>query len=492
MDWVFAGGTGPGTTGPPAKTGALANRSPVDATVQLIADHLRRHATDPARAELAARLGAEAVRQNAGGPGTGWATLDWSGAYATLTVRHITEAVQLPTAPLAPEGVWAPDEYIDELRRLFQKARAVALALPASRSSELEVVLPPVSLTGDITPANFLGHVASTLVCQVEAGASMIESAAAAGTGAAKAALASYVRGHNGEVPTSPREVAEAFAEFVNASGADFFVSEADDRRAVLVNRVCPFGSGVEGQHSLCRVTTGLLGSLAARAAGNAGVSLSEAIAAGDPRCNAVVDFTATGSRWSQRYSWPQPPRLAPAMSTRGFRMTLSLQLPRDKLSVGVLRHLVSDVLREVGVLDEDRSDVELAVTEAAANVIEHSGAGDAYEVTVTIGPSLAELRVVDVGRGFDHILLSETVAGPDDERGRGLALMNALVDQVRFVSAPERGTVVHLIKRLGFDDLSPARRLMLASLASEQAADGTVQSKEGAAAKVRPSDRRK
>ncbi len=38
-------------------------------------------------------------------------------------------------------------------------------------------------------------------------------------------------------------------------------------------------------------------------------------------------------------------------------------------------------------------------------------------------------------------------------------------VDQVRFESQPEHGTVVHLVKNLRFDDTLPIRRLMLEAL---------------------------
>jgi serine/threonine-protein kinase RsbW len=146
----------------------------------------------------------------------------------------------------------------------------------------------------------------------------------------------------------------------------------------------------------------------------------------------------------------------------------MSFQLPRDRLSVGLTRHLVRRFLAEVGVVEEDQGDVELAVSEAATNVVQHSDAEDVYEVTVTIGPTLAELRVVDLGKGFDHSDLSAT-SSVDDERGRGITLMNALVDKVRFISAPEQGTVVHLVKRLRFDDTNPSRRLMLEAHPEEQ-----------------------
>lgn len=143
-----------------------------------------------------------------------------------------------------------------------------------------------------------------------------------------------------------------------------------------------------------------------------------------------------------------------------GFRINLTLQLPRDRASIPVVRHLTNNALAEVGVRDSIRSDVELAVTEACANVLDHAGSGDAYDVIVSVADDTCEMRVVDVGRGFDYDSLVGREASIDDENGRGIALMRALMDTVLFTSEPESGTVVHLVKGLDFDDSSPALQL--------------------------------
>jgi serine/threonine-protein kinase RsbW len=150
-----------------------------------------------------------------------------------------------------------------------------------------------------------------------------------------------------------------------------------------------------------------------------------------------------------------------------GYGVTLAVCLPRDALSVPVIRRLVRHALDEVGVLERISDDIAVALTEACANVLDHSGPGDAYEVAVTIGPEQCELRVVDVGRGFDHATVSATKDNGDQfsERGRGLGLMHALVDHIELVSEPEAGTLVHLVKQLAFDDDAPARRLLFQAL---------------------------
>lgn len=144
----------------------------------------------------------------------------------------------------------------------------------------------------------------------------------------------------------------------------------------------------------------------------------------------------------------------------RRWRINLSLQLPRDRASIPVVRHLVRNALVEVGVRDVIRQDLELAVTEACANVLDHADSGDAYDVILSLSGSTCEIRVVDVGRGFDYERLAGRQTSFDAETGRGIALMQELMDTVLFSSEPERGTVVHLVKGLDFDDSSLALQL--------------------------------
>jgi serine/threonine-protein kinase RsbW len=155
-----------------------------------------------------------------------------------------------------------------------------------------------------------------------------------------------------------------------------------------------------------------------------------------------------------------------------GYGVMLAVRLPRDELSVPVIRRLVGDALKHIGVLDSIRADIELALTEACTNVLDHSGPGDAYDVTVTIGPGRCELRIIDIGHGFDHATVARSHDSDLDvtaEQGRGLGLMHALVDQIELISEPETGTLVRLVKQLAFDEETAARRLLFRALHPEQ-----------------------
>ena len=142
------------------------------------------------------------------------------------------------------------------------------------------------------------------------------------------------------------------------------------------------------------------------------------------------------------------------------MKISLMLCLPRDSSTLPVVRHIAAFALQELGVDDEAIEDVALALTEAAANVVKHSGAGDEYAVHLDLEDHLCEIRVVDTGHGFDSTSL-KAMAGPADEQGRGMALMAALVDSVSFESRPEAGTIVHLVKDLTLRPDGPLDRLV-------------------------------
>jgi serine/threonine-protein kinase RsbW len=70
-------------------------------------------------------------------------------------------------------------------------------------------------------------------------------------------------------------------------------------------------------------------------------------------------------------------------------------------------------------------------------------------------------IRIIDTGHGFDGESLGRTASDLSAERGRGIELMRALVDRVKFESKHEAGTVVHLEKELSFVGGSPVARLV-------------------------------
>ncbi|HET6963786.1 MAG TPA: ATP-binding protein [Acidimicrobiales bacterium] len=432
-----------------------------------IVAHLARHAIEPAVVELTRPEVHKALDATQGQPV--WVTLDWSRRHCILRIRPVPGG-DLVGEPLGPGATLAHEE----ASRLATSARDRTPAGPdpapeavhelaVARAPEADIDVPPAP--PDALPADDPALLVGLIGGGIDSGSSLDKAAARAGV-----TLAGLVAGHGDEEGAHAGRGTEAAARrFIEAEerlGADFEMVESEAGRAVIRNRRCPFGPATSP--SLCRFTSALAGGLAARDAGRSDVTLLESLASGDRECRLVIDTRERLDRTvSHRYTWPPSDegrsddgdRPEPV---RRFQVTLSLQLPRDRLSVPITRHLIRAAMDEVGVVSDDADAVDLAVTEACANVIDHSGPGDAYDVAVSISPSACHIRVVDVGRGFDHEALHfSPMAAHDAEHGRGVALMHALVDQVRFESEPERGTVVHLVKRLTFEETAAAHRLM-------------------------------
>ena len=142
------------------------------------------------------------------------------------------------------------------------------------------------------------------------------------------------------------------------------------------------------------------------------------------------------------------------------MEIKLALALPRDELSVPVVRRVLQSCMGALGVVPEVIEDIELALTEACTNVLDHSEDGDEYEVSAGIDGEFCVIEVIDRGGGFDGSSLGLDHAEATAEDGRGIQLMRALVDTVRFDNRPSVGTVVHLEKRLGWTPDSAAKRL--------------------------------
>ena len=66
----------------------------------------------------------------------------------------------------------------------------------------------------------------------------------------------------------------------------------------------------------------------------------------------------------------------------------------------------------ELGVEADCVSDIEIALTEACTNVLDHVGADDEYDVTLQVRDDLCVIEVIDTGHGFDA-----AIAGPPRRR---------------------------------------------------------------------------
>jgi PAS domain S-box-containing protein len=122
-------------------------------------------------------------------------------------------------------------------------------------------------------------------------------------------------------------------------------------------------------------------------------------------------------------------------------RDRLEVSLPAEAESLVTLRRRLGRFLHGAGAGSDEAFEITLTISEAAGNAIEHAyGPGDAVftvEASVADGEVVASVR--DTGSWRDQ---------RGHERGRGLKIMEGLMDDVE-VSPSPAGTVVTLRRRL-------------------------------------------
>lgn len=131
------------------------------------------------------------------------------------------------------------------------------------------------------------------------------------------------------------------------------------------------------------------------------------------------------------------------------MQMGLTVLLPVDADSVPFIRGLCRQALEHLRIDRDVIDEVTLALNEACANVVQHAGPHDDYEVRVDIDDDRCRIQVTDQGEGFDPALLIEPGLDSLLDGGQGLRLMRALVDTLRFEQDPEGRHRVTFVKRL-------------------------------------------
>jgi anti-sigma regulatory factor (Ser/Thr protein kinase) len=174
---------------------------------------------------------------------------------------------------------------------------------------------------------------------------------------------------------------------------------------------------------------------------------------AGDEKRPPISEGKAGRSFWDRadlvdEKSFPVPGQLPCALVELRVRAVMD--------NVPVVTRRVSEVASALGFEGQALYEIELAVDEACANVVEHAYLGEEQgemAVSCYLQGQMFAIRVCDWGTGFDpNAVETPDVEAPLEERGLGglgLFIVQRVMDEVTFSFDPGCGSKLLMSKRL-------------------------------------------
>jgi serine/threonine-protein kinase RsbW len=139
---------------------------------------------------------------------------------------------------------------------------------------------------------------------------------------------------------------------------------------------------------------------------------------------------------------------------TDNNNFTDSLTIPSTTDQVARADEFLETLLRKIGVPEDTIANLAIAVTELVNNAIKHGNKlqkDKTVTVMITYKSGKIEITVKDEGEGFNPDKIADPLAEENlmKEIGRGIFIVNSLIDDVKFQFPPEGGTKVTIIKNI-------------------------------------------
>jgi len=136
----------------------------------------------------------------------------------------------------------------------------------------------------------------------------------------------------------------------------------------------------------------------------------------------------------------PWPVSRPDVMMKNGYTETLRWEIPSGFRWLPVIDAAMQEIGQELEWDQNVLNQISIAVVEAVSNAIEHGnkfGSEKQVQVELSLRKESLELRVFDLGDGFDPSLLTAKAPSLDDPRflnarGRGIFIMREIMDEIR------------------------------------------------------------
>ena len=122
--------------------------------------------------------------------------------------------------------------------------------------------------------------------------------------------------------------------------------------------------------------------------------------------------------------------------------------------NIELVQVVLKDTLDQLGIEEDARHWIDVAVREAVANAIKHGNAQSPdkqVHVDLLLEGDELVIRIEDEGAGFDPSTVQDPLAPENLLRpnGRGIFYMKSFMDDIQYDLRPGGGTVVTMRKRI-------------------------------------------
>ena len=135
---------------------------------------------------------------------------------------------------------------------------------------------------------------------------------------------------------------------------------------------------------------------------------------------------------------------------------TFTLDVPSTTENLAMIREFVTRVAAQAGLNEAEVGQLELAVDEACANVIEHAYGDDTTKqvmVRAIFDEDTLRIHVIDTGKGFDPTQVPEQelkdLIAKRRTGGLGMRLIKTLMDEVHYDIEPGKRNELRMVKKL-------------------------------------------
>lgn len=135
---------------------------------------------------------------------------------------------------------------------------------------------------------------------------------------------------------------------------------------------------------------------------------------------------------------------------------TFALHVPSSTENLAMIREFVNSVGVQAGLSPKEVAQMELAVDEACANVIEHAYGSDVTKevsVRAMLDENSVQIEVIDTGKAFDPSLIEQVdldkLVSARKSGGLGMRLIKSFMDEVHYQMGPGQKNELRMVKRL-------------------------------------------